>query len=261
MTKVLLLLSALVMGIAAVFAFQNGRTFKDVRESKDAVHAKIKTELTSLSGQVEEINKVVGDVAKVQSEVEVEGEKLKSQKIKISQTEGETKRADDELKVKTARMNELTEKLSKLPAGFNPQTITEDLNKIKQEIAEAQTQAEAKKQEVTVQEKKIGDSKKILDDIVQKIEARKKSFERNSMRARIVAVNNDWGFVVIDVGEKEGITPDTKLLVTRGTQTVGKINTLSVQGNRTVANVLTDTLGVGMQPAPGDTVILENLFQ
>lgn len=261
MTKVLLLLSALVMGIAAVFAFQNGRTFKDVRESKDAVNAKIKTELTSLAGSVEEITKVAGDVAKVQVEVEGQNEKLKSQKLKIAQTEGEVKRTEGELSAKTARMNELTAQLSKLPAGFNPQTISEDLNKIKQEIVELQTQAEAKKQEVTVQEKKIGESKKVLEDIVQKIEARKKSFERNSMRARVIAVNNDWGFVVIDVGEREGITPDTKLLVTRGTQTIGKINTLSVQGNRTVANVLTDTLALGAQPAPGDTVILENLFQ
>lgn len=261
MTKVLLLLSALVMGIAAVFAFQNGRTFKEVREAKDADHAKIKTELNSLARSVEEITKVVGDVSKVQVEVEGQAEKLKSHKLKIAQTEGETKRTEDELKVKSARMNELTEQLTKLPAGFNPQTISEDLNKIKQEIAELQTQAEAKKQEVTVQEKKVGESKKILDDIVQKIEARKKSFDRNSMKARVVAVNNDWGFVVIDVGEKEGITPDTKLLITRGTTTVGKINTLSVQGSRTVANVLTDTLGIGMQPAPGDTVILENLFQ
>jgi peptidoglycan hydrolase CwlO-like protein len=261
MTKVLLLLSALVMGIAAVFAFQNGRTFKDVRESKDAVHSKIKTELTALAGSVEDINKVIGEVAKVQSDVEGQMEKLKSNKLKIAQTEGETKRTVDELKSKTDKMNQLSEQLKKLPAGFNPQTISEDLNKIKQEIAELQTQAEAKKQEVTVQEKKIGESQKVLADIVEKIETRKKSFERNSMKARVVAVNNDWGFVVIDVGEKEGITPDTKLLVTRGTQTVGKINTLSVQGNRTVANVLTDTLAIGMIPAPGDTVILENLFQ
>ncbi len=261
MTKVLLLLSALVMGIAAVFAFQNGRTFKEVRETKDAVHSKIKTELTALSNSVEEINKVVGDVIKVQNDVEGQTEKLKSNKLKIAQTDGEVKRTEEELKVKSDKMSQLTTQLAKLPAGFNPQTIAEDLNKIKQEIVELQTQAEAKKQEVAVHEKKAGEAKKVLDDVVLKIETRKKSFERNSLKARLVAVNNDWGFVVIDAGEKEGITPDTKLLVTRGTKTVGKVNIFSVQGNRTVANVLTDTLAVGMQPAPGDTVILENLFQ
>jgi peptidoglycan hydrolase CwlO-like protein len=261
MTKVLLLLSAVVMGIAAVFAFQNGRTFKEVRESKDNVHSKIKTELTSLQNSVEEINKVVGDVIRVQNDVESQGEKLKSNKLKIAQTDSEVKRTEEELKTKSDKMNQLTVQLNKLPAGFNPQTITEDLNKIKQEIVELQTQAEAKKQEVATQEKKAGEAQKVLDDVVLKIETRKKSFERNSMKARVVAVNNDWGFVVIDAGEKEGITADTKLLITRGTKTIGKINTFSVQSGRTVANILTDTLAVGMQPAPGDSVILENLFQ
>ena len=103
--------------------------------------------------------------------------------------------------------------------------------------------------------------KRGLDEVVTRIAARKKAFDRNSLTAHVVAVNNDWGFVIIDAGEKEGITPDTKLLVTRGTATVGKLSILTVAGGRTVANILGDTLAPGMAPAPGDKVILENLFQ
>jgi soluble cytochrome b562 len=165
------------------------------------------------------------------------------------------------LKVKSGKMAELNSKLNSLPAGFNPKTIAEDLNKIKQEIVELQTQAEAKKQEVAAEDKKVDEVKKGLDEIVTRIVSRKKSFDRNSLTARVVAVNNDWGFVVIDAGEKEGITPDTKLLIIRGTATVGKLSILSVDGGRTVANILGDTLAPGMAPAPGDKVILENLFQ
>jgi hypothetical protein len=81
------------------------------------------------------------------------------------------------------------------------------------------------------------------------------------MTGKVVAVNSEWGFVVLDVGQKEGITPDTKLLVIRGTSTVGKLSIIDVQGNRTVANILGDTLAQGMSPSPGDRVILENLYQ
>lgn len=261
MTKVLLIISALVMIGATLLAYQNGRTFKEVRESKTVVQGRITTELKALMTSVATVSQKNGEIAKVNNDVEGQTEKLKSNKLKVAQSDGEIKRVEDELKTKSDKMAQLTEQLRKLPAGFNPQTISEDLNKIKQEIAELQTQAESKKQEVTAQEKKAADIKKVLDDVNTKIETRKKSFERNSLRARVVAVNSDWGFVVIDAGEAAGIAPDTKLLVTRGTQTVGKLSIIAVQGNRTVANVLSDSLAPGMQPSPGDTVILENLFQ
>jgi peptidoglycan hydrolase CwlO-like protein len=261
MTKVLLIISALVMLGASMLAYQNGRTFKEVRESKAIVHGQITTALKERLNVVASINQKNSEVAKVQTDVEGQTEKLKSNKLKVAQTDSELKRVEDELKTKNDKMTMLQDQLKKLPAGFNPQTIAEDLNKIKQEIAELQTQAESKKQEVAGVEKKVGESKKVLEDIVAKIEARKKSFERNSLRARVVAVNSDWGFLVIDAGEAAGITPDTKLIIVRGTQTVGKISILAVQGSRTVANILTDTLAPGFQPSPGDTVILENLFQ
>ncbi len=261
MTKVLLLLSAVVMAIAGVFAYQNGRAYKEVRERTKTTHVKIRTGLATLQEAVDGVAKVTGDIAGVSTQKETEDEKLKSNKLKIAQTDSEAKRMEEDLKVKSGKMAELNSKLNSLPAGFNPKTIAEDLNKIKQEIVELQTQAEAKKQEVAAEDKKVDEVKKGLDEIVTRIVSRKKSFDRNSLTARVVAVNNDWGFVVIDAGEKEGITPDTKLLITRGTATVGKLSILSVDGGRTVANILGDTLAPGMAPAPGDKVILENLFQ
>ena len=97
--------------------------------------------------------------------------------------------------------------------------------------------------------------------MVKKIEDRKKSFDRNSLVARVVAVNDAWGFVVIDAGQSSGINEATKLLVTRGNQTVGKLSIVSVQGNRTVANILPETVASGLNVSPGDRVILENLYQ
>ena len=144
---------------------------------------------------------------------------------------------------------------------MKPETLAEDLNKMKASIAELQGQAEAKKKEVEAEQTQVAVVDREKGEIVRKIEERKKAFDRNGLTARVIAVNLDWGFVVIDAGKAVGITQDTKLLVTRGTQTVGKLSILSVEGNRTVANILPDSLVAGMSPAPGDRVILENLVQ
>ena len=117
----------------------------------------------------------------------------------------------------------------------------------------------SKADEVKKEEAKIGDIQKRLADVERKIEDRRKLFERNSLQARILAVNSDWGFVVIDAGKASGLEQDTKLLVTRNRQTIGKISVMSVDGSRSVASIVPDAVLGNIGIAPGDSVILENL--
>jgi peptidoglycan hydrolase CwlO-like protein len=261
MTKVLFILAAVLMAISCFFNYQNGRALTTMRQESQSNHRLINTELAGVSKLVEEITSKNTQIAEVVGKVDVETEKLKSINLKIAAADDELKRIAESVKTKEATMAQLKAQLAKLPAGFNLQTLTEDLNKMKAQIVDFQTQAEAKKKEVAGEQEKLDLASKALADVINKIETRKKAFERNAMSGRVVAVNGDWGFVVLDVGEKESITPDTKLIVIRGTETVGKLSILSVNGQKTVANILTDTLAAGMSPAPGDRVILENLVQ
>lgn len=259
MTKILFILSAVVMLVSSFFAYQNGRAFAEVRSEKLTKHAQIKTELGKLSGLNEGKKKVDEDVEVVQGELDVELEKAKSQKLKIAQADPEP--VQKQLDAKNAELAELNTTLAKLPKDVKPETLVEDINRMKQNIAELSAQADQKKGEVEGKLKKVNDLQKAIDDINRKILERQKSFDRNGLVAQVVAVNNDWGFVVVDAGESRGITPDTKLLVTRGLETVGKLSILSVEGNRTVANVIVDSLVPGKTVTPGDRVILENLYQ
>jgi|JI10StandDraft_1071094.scaffolds.fasta_scaffold584385_1 myosin heavy subunit len=259
MTKVLFLLSAVVMGVAGFFAFQSGRTFTEVRNGVTEKHKQIREVLAELTTAEGKVKSLIADVGRVQGEVDVESEKLKQQKLKLANLEGDTKRTQEGVDTKSAKLKELTGLLEGLPPDVKPETLAEDLNRIKQAIADLEAQAELKQKEVDGEVANVSAAQARLEGIARKLEERKKSFERNSMTARVVAVNNDWGFVVVDAGTSEGISESTKLLVIRGTQTVGKLSILSVQGQRTIANILPETLVGGLTVAPGDRVILENL--
>jgi cell shape-determining protein MreC len=261
MIKVLFILSAVLMAVATFFAYQNGRTLAGTRTEKAKIHKSIKTEQGNVNSIVEQITLVNADNTRVQGELEAEQERLKAQKFKIGQAESETKRTQDELDVNNGKLAKLREELGKLPPDVKPETLQEDLNRIKQNIAELKAKAEAKQQELDAENNKVAAVQKTVDGLARKKEERKKAFERNSMSATIVAVNSDWGFVVVDAGQPEGISESTKLIVTRGTQTIGKISILSVSGSRTIANILPDTVTPGLSIAPGDKVILENLYQ
>lgn len=261
MTKVLFSLSAVVVLVACFFAHQNGREFAAVRTRIAETGNKIKAEQAADKVVVGQVGQLVADITRVQGELDAEAERLKAQKNKLAQAESETTRTQGELDAKVKKQEELNKLLADLPKDVKPETISEDINRLKKEKLEYEAQTEAKKKEVTAEEEKIAGVQKRLDDVLHKIEERRKNFERNSLTSRVLAVNYDWGFVVIDAGKTTGLTEETKLIVTRGMQTVGKVSVMKVEGRNTLAAIVPDAFVNGEVIMPGDRVILENLAQ
>ena len=139
---------------------------------------------------------------------------------------------------------------------MKPETMVEGINNLKKEKFDFEGQAENKKKEVAAEEEKVAGLQKRLEEVLHKIEDRRKNFERNSLTSRVIAVNYDWGFVIIDAGKSTGLTQDTKLIVTRGAQTVGKISVMSVEGKNSMASIVSDAVVNGQVIMPGDRVIL-----
>lgn len=261
MTKVLFLLSAVVMVVAGFFSYQNREAFVQTRLERHETDSKIKQEFSKLNTLGSEIIDVKGKVTAVDTEAKNEEERLAQSKIKLRNVQAEADRATQEIEQNRMKIAEAEKQLKDLPQGMSPATINEDINKLKANIAESETKATEMQEQVKVKQDNLKKVEGQLSDVVKRIEDRKKFFIRNSMSASLVAVNNDWGFVVINAGQDKGITVDSKLLVTRGQQTIGKLSILSVDGNKTVANIVQDSLLSGLSMAPGDKVILETLYQ
>lgn len=261
MTKVLFLLSAVVMVVAGFFSYQNRETFIQTRRERTDTVAKLKAEMTKVAAVNSEIGGVRDKITVVNTEVGTETERLGQAKIKLRNAEADADRLAKEVEASQTKIADYRKQITTLPPGVSLETINEDINKLKQTIADSEGEATKIQEQVTTKEGEVKKTQTRLDGIIEKIESRKKLFDRNSMVATIVAVNNDWGFVIIDGGENKGITAETKLLVTRGEQTIGRLNIVGVEGNRTVANIDQKSLRLGLAVAPGDRVILETLYQ
>jgi hypothetical protein len=60
------------------------------------------------------------------------------------------------------------------------------------------------------------------------------------LTGRILVVNPDWNFVVLDVGSEAGLGTQTELIVYRTDQLVGRVRVSSVQNQTAVAEILQD---------------------
>jgi hypothetical protein len=75
------------------------------------------------------------------------------------------------------------------------------------------------------------------------------------IRGTVLVVNQAYNFVVLNLGGRQGIEPNTEMLVLRGGSFIGKIRISSVEPATAIGDIITSSLAHGVQVQPGDTVI------
>jgi hypothetical protein len=71
----------------------------------------------------------------------------------------------------------------------------------------------------------------------------------------VLAVNRAYNFVVLNLGGRQGVEPNSEMLVLRGGSFIGRIRISSVEPATAIGDIITSSLARGVQVQPGDTVI------
>ena len=108
-------------------------------------------------------------------------------------------------------------------------------------------------------EKKIDTNEGVISRFVESQAKRSRGIARNSSEPTITAVNQDWGFCVFNAGKNLDITKESKVLVKRGANILGRLKIIAVEDTKTVANIDFGTMADGATVLPGDKVIFQNL--
>ncbi|MGH8101216.1 MAG: hypothetical protein ACREIW_07955 [Chthoniobacterales bacterium] len=75
------------------------------------------------------------------------------------------------------------------------------------------------------------------------------------VRGTVLVVNHAYNFVVLDLGGRHGVEPNTEMLVVRDGVLIGKIRISSVELATSIGDIITSSLARGVQVQPGDIVI------
>jgi hypothetical protein len=72
--------------------------------------------------------------------------------------------------------------------------------------------------------------------------------------ARVLDINPEWNYVVINKGAIDNVEPFTEALIHRGNQYVGRVTVMRVEGTVSVAEIQRDSLIDGASIVAGDTL-------
>jgi len=262
MTKALLAVcAALSLGAAALGFLNRGKlvetkaelettttqlatTQQQLASANKEVEAK-KAEVASLTSEKE---KLTADLGEAKTNLDKAKEEATAAAEKVTTIEAELTTLKSDSEAKDAKITELETRLAGVATETAPAEGGADAAALQTELEEVRTLLAAAQDRNTGLEAQIG-------ELRRKEEARQKSQMRQGLQGTILAVNQAWNFVVLSIGDRQGVVNNAEMLVQRGSQLVGRVRVTSVEPSTSIADIIVRTVPRGFSVMPGDTVI------
>jgi len=215
-----------------------------------------------LMKKAETMDKPLNDVAifamKQYDDLQYTKQDLEATSNKLVATTIELDTTKTELEGKKQEVVALTEKVDAVNAELAQCNGT--VTQLEQDKAGLQTQIEECNNKIVKAEEDMRDcqdEKATLDKIIKDMEAELGGDKIRGippgLSGKILVVNPDWNFVVLDIGSDSGLVQNAEMLVHRGEKLVGKVRISSVQKNLSVAEIINDWVKAPIQE--GDCVL------
>ena len=259
--KIPLILAALAIIASVIFGVQNRGELKQNRLERIGLNNEINTTLGEITDNDFPALYASYDALYVQ-ETRLEDSKAKTagHNVNIERLDNEisglnTQKAPIDKEI--AKAENAVKEISKKFPGTTLQTIAPTIKKLESDLESARQDLATKKAELDVVSKKVA-ANEVRIEKAEKVQAdRLSSIERNSSEGVITAVNEDWGFVLVNIGKDQGVQGDSELIVKRDGIRIGNLNVVSIQPGITVADI--NQKGLSGSVEPGDRVIFQNL--
>ena len=262
MTKPLLIVCILLSMGAAVLGFLNRGKLLDTRAELENTTGQLTSTLQQLKTTQGELEEKKQEITKLGSEkdtltAELGEARSELDKTKQDLTAEQTKVVD--LTTDSEAKNERIGQLETQVAELEQQTTSPEGAPAGVETAEMQARlTELETVNTQLQDQNTSLSTQVAE-LLRKEDGRQKLQMRQGLTGTILAVNQAWNFVVLSLGDRQGVVPNAEMLVQRDGQFLGKIRVTSVEPSTSIADILVRTIPRGLSVMPGDKVIYQAL--
>jgi hypothetical protein len=254
-SKVLIGLSVLFLTLSAVFGVLNTSKTRELRseaERNEFARAEAERLRVAKETEIKSREAKVADLDAKSAEVE---NKIAAAEADLIRSQTEKAELQTTLQASQNEIAELRRRLEETP----PQDLIPDSLPMPGS-GDLQTQLEDTRRQLDSAERE----KQLLADRIRsqersgEVEApktRRAVTRAPGVRGTVLAVNQAYNFVVLNLGGRQGLESNSEMLVLRNGTVIGKIRVSSVEPATAIGDIVTSSLARGVQVQPGDTVI------
>ena len=134
------------------------------------------------------------------------------------------------------------------PAMTPAPELTAALDKANHQLAELQVIKDGLESQL----KGARDSQQAAE---RRIAVREGQEAMNGLQGRVLAVDRNWNFVVLNLGGRSGVNANSQMVVRRGGNLVGRVRITSVEPAQSIADIVPNSVPAGVSVQAGDTVV------
>jgi len=257
MQKILIIVAIVASLAAAGLGYQNRLNFLKEREIKLQTMSELDATKKTLAKTTSELKEANEKIALLNSDIESKTAQINDltqtkAKLTDSLAESQKQNADKDTQITqlktdiSAKDSHIKEIEDKLAAAANPANDP---------TVELKKQLEEKDLLNTSLQAKIKDQETQIADFKEREAKRKAMLMKPGLEGRILAVNSSWNFVVLSLGDRNGVVNGAEMLIKRGSQLIGKVRITSVEPSTSIADIVPNSIQGSLAVQPGDTVI------
>jgi hypothetical protein len=254
-------LAILLLVLAAFFGLLNTQKMKTLRvtgataqAARDADerrrHEKLNTSVGGTVGEQSKVAEAESRAAKAEAEL-AQAQKEKTH-LQAQLDEHQTETAPLLMRGQEGEKNPTTSTADS-PAAIAPAADSQS------QLDDLRNQLDSAEKEKAFLSEKLQDMQERADQPKQEKKRREAVREtrprRTGLRGTILAVNQAYNFVVLNLGTRHGVESNAEMLVLRDGALIGKIRISSVEPGTAIGDIITNSLARGAQMQPGDNVI------
>lgn len=253
--KILLILAVIFMIGSGYLGFQNkskiDATIVDRDTAKNAVASASAEAATAKKSLKEASDKLTTVTAKV-TEME---QQVSAKEADLAKATAEVTNLTAQLTGKTAEVDAKNAELEALKVAPIAATTEIPITESATQVAELTAQIEALKSEKQIIGDKLISAEAKAQELGDVVSKAKNAIMAKGLEGQVIAVNQAWGFVVLNLGDRSGVVSNAEMVVMREGDRVGKIKITSVEPSSSIADIVSDSVAAGQRVLPGDRVI------
>jgi hypothetical protein len=250
--KILSLLSAVCLGVAAYFA----NASKNDIPNELALEKRAKENLAEAKGK----RLKGGEVHETKKKKLVAiNEDLSKVKLEVTTAEADVKQKEAELELAKRNLEQIAQQLAAVQAKIKE---AGDIEKLLAQVGSLKKEKEAAELEVTNQTQALAVATEKISSIQSETERYRQLDSRQrrgeiepDFEGRIAQYFGEWGFAVLNKGNAAGVIANADLEVKRGQDVVAKLKVKNVENRISVVDVVPGSMAAGDSLRTGDLVV------
>jgi cell shape-determining protein MreC len=260
-------LAVIFLLLAAFFALLNGHKVKALRADAVSMRAPVSTKVNAVTRGTTEAQQQAKTADTTDRAAKAEAAVVEAEKEK-AELKGKLDASEQEIAALRQRAAGAETNSNPSAAGTPAPADNAQSGDLQSQVDDLRRQLDSAEKEKELLAEKLQDVQQRPAQVKEASKAETKKRRETASVARqgsgshragvhgtVLAYNQAYNFVVLNLGARNGVEPNSEMLVLRDGTLIGKIRISSVEPATAIGDIMSNSLARGVQVQPGDSVI------